>query len=131
MLSLDEHDPDVARLLLEESLALRRDVSNKRFLAGTLEGLAGVAAAQGQATRALRLAGAAAALRTATGRPPTATEQARLERWLQPAWAELGGAAGASMLHEGGTMALEEAIGDAVRLTSTDRYRRRRPNATT
>ena len=115
MLSLDEHDPDAARLLLEESLALRRDVSNKRFLAGTLEGLAGVASVQGQATRALRLAGAAAALRAATGRPPTATEQARLERWLAPAWTELGDTAGSSVWQEGGTMALEEAIRDAVK----------------
>jgi hypothetical protein len=80
-----------------------------------LEGLAGVAAVQGQATRALRLAGASAALRAVAARPATASEQARLERWLQPAWTELGETAGASVWQEGGTMALEEAIRDAVK----------------
>jgi hypothetical protein len=73
---------------------------------------------QGQATRALRLAGAAAALRAVTGRPPTATEQARLERWLQPAWTELGEAAGTVVWASAGTMALEEAVSDAVPHTS-------------
>jgi hypothetical protein len=80
-----------------------------------LEGLAGVAAVQGQATRALRLAGASAALRAVAARPATASEQARLERWLQPAWTELGETAGSSVWQEGGTMALEEAIRDAVK----------------
>ena len=54
-------------MALEESLMMSRDVSNQRFMAGSLEGLAGVAAEQGQANHALRLAGAAASLRMRIG----------------------------------------------------------------
>jgi predicted ATPase len=114
MLTLDEGDPRAARPLLEESLGMHREVSNRRFVAGALEGLAGLAAAQGQASRALRLAGAAAALRAAIGRPPTATERARLERWLQPARRELGDAASEAAWAAGRLMPLERAIAEAL-----------------
>jgi predicted ATPase len=60
-----------------------------------LEGLAAVAAAESQPARALRLAGAAAALRDAAELRPSPAEAEELARWLAPARAALEDPAGA------------------------------------
>jgi predicted ATPase len=130
MLALDEGDPRAARPWLEESLGLHREVSSRRFVAGALEGVAGVAAAHGQAARALRLAGAAAALRAAIGRPQTATEQARLECWLRPARRELGAAASEAAWAAGRLVPIEHAIAEALRRPPRASPAERQPPAT-
>ena len=58
-----------------------------------LEGLAQLATAAGQPLQALRLAGAAAALRVAYSSPPTPTQQTQLHGWLDRARAAVGGPA--------------------------------------
>jgi len=114
MLALDEGEVPAAQSSLEESLAMYRDVSNRRFMAGSLEGLAGVAAAQGHAIHALRLAGAAASLRVLIGRPHTTVEQVRLDHWLEPARENLGEAARAAAWASGQALSLERAIAEAL-----------------
>ena len=73
-----------------ESLAIRRDLGLRPGIAHALEGVAQLAAARGRPERALRLGGAAAALRAATGarRPPV--ERARIEAQLRRARRALG-----------------------------------------
>ena len=63
--------------------------------------------------RALRLAGAAAALRQSGGRPLAGKERALLERRLAPARAELDPLVAAAAWKEGQSMVLEDAIADA------------------
>jgi predicted ATPase len=56
-----------ARSLYQESLRIFRDVSARVHAVGPLEGIAALDAAQGKAARAVKLLGAASALREATG----------------------------------------------------------------
>ena len=72
-------------VLFRESLKFFEELEHKRGIARLLECFACSAAAQQQAERALRLAGAAAALRQNIGAPLTAAEQAKLEAILEPA----------------------------------------------
>jgi non-specific serine/threonine protein kinase len=72
-----------------------------------------LAAAQAQPERALRLAGAAAALRDATGQPRRRAERPRLERALAAARAVLGAAAPAAWLR-GRRMTTEQAVAVAL-----------------
>ncbi|HJW15389.1 MAG TPA: hypothetical protein VJ776_11855, partial [Thermoanaerobaculia bacterium] len=72
------------------------------------------AAAQAQPDRALRLAGAAAALRQGVGAPLTPADQARLEESLEPARRALTDAAGAAAWMEGWGMPVEDAFREAV-----------------
>jgi hypothetical protein len=113
-LELDELDVVMARSWLEQGLAMYRDVSNRRFVAASLEGLAAVCAAEGRPAQALRLGGAADALRTRIGRPLTDNEQARLERWLRPARVSLGDLLSASEYSSGQAMSLERAVSEGA-----------------
>jgi hypothetical protein len=74
------------------------------------DGLAGLAAAQGEHPRFLRLAGAAAALRDSIARPRRAGEQAAFYRRYAAAQQALGGAAAAGVWAEGQALTLEQAI---------------------
>ena len=78
-----------ARAWLTEGLALALRQGAKQNIAYGLEGFVALAVAEQQPTRALRLAGAANALRTATAPPLYPRWQARLDNWLAPAWAAL------------------------------------------
>ncbi len=78
-----------ARAWLTEGLALALRQGAKQNIAYGLEGFVALAVAEQQPTRALRLAGAANALRTATAAPLYPRWQARLDNWLAPAWAAL------------------------------------------
>ena len=91
-----------------------RSLGEWRAIAFVLEDFGGLAAAQGQPERALRLAGAAAALREALGAPLPPTERARLERWLAPARDALDEAAQASAHAAGRAMSLEDAMSYAL-----------------
>jgi DNA-binding CsgD family transcriptional regulator len=84
-------DLDRARTCLAEALAIGHDALGGRSrLVMPLEGFAQLAAAVGQPVRALRLAGAAAALRATHAAPPTPMEHTQLEHWLLRARATLG-----------------------------------------
>jgi predicted ATPase len=106
----DQGDYTAARSLHEESLAICRELGDKLGIAYLLEGFVALAAAQGQPGRALRLAGAAAALREAIGAPLPPTYQAEFERHLETARQALGEEASATALAAGWAMTMEQAI---------------------
>jgi tetratricopeptide (TPR) repeat protein len=107
-----EHQGDyaLARSLHEKSLAIARELGSKETIARSAEGFARVASAHGQMRRALRLAGAAAALREIIRATPSPSEQELLERRLRPARQRLGQDAGAAAWAEGQTMSVEQAL---------------------
>jgi DNA-binding CsgD family transcriptional regulator len=79
-----------------------------------LEGFARLAAAQGQAARGLRLAGATDAHRRAFGVAIGATLQAAFERSQESAWRALDEQEAIAAWEEGRTMTLEDAIAFAL-----------------
>jgi non-specific serine/threonine protein kinase len=90
-----------------------------------LEGLAQLAAAAGQPVRALRLAGAAARLRSEYATPPTPTEVRQLQRWLTQARAALSQRDADAAWTMGEQLTPEQAIREALALEtkSTPRWR--------
>jgi hypothetical protein len=112
-LALDEGDLTTARQYSEEGLRLVRDVGNRWELPRAVEGVARLAAATGRPARALRLAGAAAAMRAALGMTPHPVEQENLDRWLAPARQALSPAEQAAWA-AGRALTLEEAVEEAL-----------------
>jgi tetratricopeptide (TPR) repeat protein len=118
--ALDQGAHAEARAAFTEGLTLQRQLRQRRpdtpteWAARALEGFAGLAAAEGRATPALRLAGAASALRESARRPLTIPEHARLERWLAPARGALRQDEQAVAQGEGRAMPLEQAVAYAL-----------------
>ena len=79
-----------------------------------LEGFARLAAAEGQATRALHLGGATVALRETFGVSIGPGSEALFRRSLEPAWQALGEEAGMEIWGDGRAMTLEEALAFAL-----------------
>jgi predicted ATPase/DNA-binding CsgD family transcriptional regulator len=79
-----------------------------------LLGYARLAAAEGQAARALRLAGAVDVLRQTVGTSLGPAYQAYVRRDLEQAWRALGEEEGATAWEEGQAMTLEEAVAYAL-----------------
>jgi hypothetical protein len=94
---------------LAESLRINRQLGRKWDLAGVLEEMARLSARQGGWERALRLAGAATALRQWIGAPLTPTEKVKLDADLDPARRGLPGAATAAWMR-GWATSTDEAI---------------------
>jgi predicted ATPase len=113
-LAREGQDCATAHPLYQESLKIFRELDHKRGVARLLECCACSAAAQLQAERSLRLAGAAAALRQSIGAPLTSAEQAKLDAILDPARRALTNASGATAWLEGWNMPLEKAIDEAI-----------------
>jgi predicted ATPase len=109
-LAREQGDYPAAHSLHQESLSIFRELEHKRGIARLLECFACTAAAQLQAKRSLRLAGAAAALRRNIGVSLTTTEQAKLELVLDPARQAVTNTAGATAWLEGWAMPVEKAI---------------------
>ncbi len=104
-----------ARTLLVEALSIAHRSSNQFAINLSLEGLAGLAAAQQQHQRALHLAGAASAARDATGmRPLPAHFHPRLYSWLAPARRRVGTKAANEAWELGRKLALPEAMAYAT-----------------
>jgi hypothetical protein len=100
-----------------EALALAQEYGDPWAMAIGLEGLAMDAAAVGavgQRVRAVRLLGAAAAVRDAIGAPLPPHERAELEAESQPTRAALGEDAWHAALAAGRAMSLEEAVREAL-----------------
>ena len=76
-----------------------------------------LAAAQGQHESALRLAGAASALREAIGAPLTRAQQSKLDQALEPARRRLGEVRAAAAWAEGRAMTVDAAVDHALALT--------------
>ena len=111
---MEQRDYPTARSLHRESIKVFQQLDHKRGIARLLECFACSAAAQLQAERSLRLAGAAAALRQNIGAPLTPAEQAKLEAILDPARQALTNTAGATAWLEGWALPVEKAIEDVI-----------------
>jgi predicted ATPase/class 3 adenylate cyclase/DNA-binding XRE family transcriptional regulator len=111
---LAQGDDAAANRSYVESLAQARELRSQLGIAWSLSGFARLAAAQAQPIRALRLAGAAAALRELIGMPLTPAELAEFERRIAPARRALGEAAAESAWAEGRALAVEQAISEAL-----------------
>ena len=94
----------------EEGLILAREVGEQERIPRILESLAILAALGDDAERALRLAGAAAALREAAGIPTTPAQHARIDGALGAVRWGLSDRAYAPALAAGRAMSLEQAV---------------------
>lgn len=108
-------DYEKAAVLLEESLAVFRDLGQKSAVADLIDRLGGIAAAQGVPTQAARLLGAADALRQAISSRLTSSVRADYERDVAAVRAALGNEAFAAAWADGRAMTLEQAIEHALR----------------
>lgn len=113
--ALAEGDGRTAGRLLRESLPLlASDTRDAGTIGAMLEGLAMAAAGERQWTRALRLFGAASALRDAAGVPlAQPAVVARFARSLAPARAALGAEAGVAEA-AGRSLTLDQALAEAM-----------------
>ena len=103
-----------AHSLYAESIKLFQELDHKRGIARLLECSACSAAAQREAERSLRLAGAAAALRQNIGAPLKPAEQAKLEASLQAAREALTDTVGTKVWLEGWALPVEKAIEEVL-----------------
>lgn len=113
-LALDMGDLASAREHHFVSLQRSWAAGDKRGSAHGWEGMAKLAAVEGDTERALRLAGAAAALRLACRAALPPSWRARLEYSLDPARQTLGAAAAAAAWTEGDVMSPDEAMAYAL-----------------
>jgi predicted ATPase len=103
-----------AHSLYRESVKIFQEVDHKRGIARLLECFACSAAAQSQAERALRLAGAAAALRQNIGAPLSPAEQVKLEAGLEPAREAMTNPASATAWLAGWSLPVEKVMEDVL-----------------
>jgi tetratricopeptide (TPR) repeat protein len=108
---LQRGDHAAARGYCTESLTIARQEDQ---IAASLEALAGLAALQGQPARALRLAGAAAALRERVGWQPWPADQARLTGRLAVAREALSVEGQTAAWAAGQALPVEQAIAGAL-----------------
>jgi predicted ATPase len=113
-LAREQRNYPMAHAMHRESIRIFRELDHKRGIARLLECFACSAAAQVEAERSLRLAGAAAALRQNIGASLTPTEQAKLEAALEPPRKALTNTAGATAWLEGWSMPVEKAIEEVL-----------------
>jgi tetratricopeptide (TPR) repeat protein len=123
MIALGEHnlgillrelgDYDASRTLFASALRVQRDQRDTWALAFMLEDVAVLATLLDEPELALRLAGAAAALREATQSQHGVVTQQELDRQLAPAHEALGDRAEAAV-RAGGALGLDEAVAEAL-----------------
>ena len=112
----EQGDLATARADVEGCLTVLRDTrpAGGAHLPEALELRAALAAAQGAPRRAMRLAGASAAVRGQLHRPPGAAERTAQERRLAPARRALSAEDQAMAWAEGQALTAEQAIGEAL-----------------
>jgi DNA-binding CsgD family transcriptional regulator len=125
--ALDQGDTARARQALTESLTRSRASGPRLGIARGLEAFAELVALEGDPRQAVRLAGAAAALREAIGHAPMAG--ARLERMLAPIRRKLGDGVVARLWGEGRDMTPETAVARALETPRTGTVPTQRPPA--
>jgi predicted ATPase/serine/threonine protein kinase len=113
-LAREQQNYPVAHSLHRESIKIFQELDHKRGIARLLECFACSAAAQLDAQRSLRLAGAAAALRQNIGAPLTPAEQAKLEASLDPPRKALTNTAGVTAWLEGWALPPEKAVEEVL-----------------
>lgn len=114
LLALRRNDVVQASTLYAESLTLFQALGDKEYLAICLEGFAAIAAAQQQSERAVRLWGAAEAIRVAINVPLAPNLRDEYEGSLVRIQAELDEQTFAVAWAEGRAMALDEVISYAL-----------------
>jgi predicted ATPase/predicted Ser/Thr protein kinase len=117
-LATEQREYGGADSLYRESLGIFRELEHKRGIARLLESFASSAAARAESERALRLAGAAAALRQSIGAPLAPAEQVKLEENLEAARTALPTGTGRTAWLEGWVMPVEKVIEDLLRPVS-------------
>ena len=115
----DGGEPERALAEFRRALELDRRLGDEAAAVFALEGVASALAALGHADAALRLAGAAAAVRAAKGYPLSTVEAATLARRLDPAFAAV--ADPEPLLAEGRRMGLDAAVASALTPRSHER----------
>jgi predicted ATPase/tetratricopeptide (TPR) repeat protein len=113
-LACNEEVYDKAQQLYAETLSLFSELGETRDITRVLEGIACATADAGNWERALRLAGAAGALRQSFGTPLSASAKAHLERKLEAARANLTSTAAARAWMEGSRMTPQNAVDYAL-----------------
>ncbi len=113
-LAREKGDYSTARSMYRESIRFFQGLDHRRGIARLLEYFACLAAAQLEAERSLRLAGAAAALRQNIGAPLTPAEQVKLETSLHAARQALTNKVGATAWLEGWALPAEKAIEEVL-----------------
>jgi hypothetical protein len=113
-LAREQRNYPAAHSLHRESIRIFQQLGHKRGLARLLECFACSAAVELEAERALRLAGAAAALRQNVGAPLTPAEQAKLEATLERPRQTLTNAVGVTAWLEGWALPVEKAIQEVL-----------------
>ena len=110
MTLLLQNDSEWAKSLLKSGLSLAVELNQKYYLANCLEGLAGVAAVNGQAEHAARLWGATQAIREASGNRSSPTERELYEPLMAQARAQLPEATFDDLVEAGKTLPISAAI---------------------
>jgi hypothetical protein len=110
----DQEEYEEARELFMESLAICREHGNKPIIAENLEGLAAVAAAQGQHKSAAHLFGAAEGLRAAMGAPLPPPDRAAHDRCVAAVRDALGEEVFSAAWAAGRAQALEDTVASAL-----------------
>jgi predicted ATPase len=116
---LSQGDHRGAREALIENIHINRELGDRPGLAFSLELFAQLAVAENQPRRALRLAGAAAALRELIGAPLSPSEGDRLNRALEAGCARLVAGLYGVFLAEGRKLSLDEALSLALSTEET------------
>jgi non-specific serine/threonine protein kinase len=111
--SLQEHQPNVARVAAQSSVQLYWELGDHRSLAAALEYLSGRDEA-GEPQAHVRLLAAAHALRRSLGAPLPLGERDDVERQLSAARGALGQARFAAAWAEGAAMSLEQVVASAL-----------------
>jgi DNA-binding CsgD family transcriptional regulator len=111
--AIAQRDFSAAYRDLCRGLRINQEIGGLAGIAFVLVRFAFLASAEGQPARALRLAGAAAALRQQAETPLSKVSQQRLDEQLAPAREALGPLAEAAVT-EGSALALDAVIADAL-----------------
>ncbi|HEY2691484.1 MAG TPA: tetratricopeptide repeat protein [Streptosporangiaceae bacterium] len=125
--ALSRGDLELASASLTESLELSQATGQRLAVARGLEAFAMLAVASGDPARAMKLEGAALALREAVGHVPSSLARSRLDDLLDSARRQMGPAVADGLLADGAAMSAHDAVrfatgsdggalpGDAVR----------------
>jgi predicted negative regulator of RcsB-dependent stress response len=111
--AVDQGDLGQARAALEDGLSLARESGYRWGTIALLEAAAAIAAAEERPVRALRLAGAADALRKPIGAPLPPDWTGDLERQLAPARERLGSTGSAAAWNSGQSLSIDRAVREA------------------
>jgi len=115
-IALARGDRETARERLCTSISILRELGDVAAVALVLERFVVLASASGQPTEAIRLAGAADAIRAFASTPLSLAGQAKLNQTLEPLRRALGSEATEEAWRSGQTLNLEAAVAAALRI---------------